>query len=193
SYIENLRQAEDLSALPVGRRVVVIGGGMTAIDIAVQIRRLGAEEVTIVYRRGPQQMKASDYECQLAQTTGVVLRHWATPARLIGENGSVRGVEFERTRAADDGSAVGTGETFTLDADMVFKAIGQKLIAADVDGVAVALRNGRIEVDEEKRTSQPGLWAGGDCVDGGLDLTVDAVEDGKIAAQSIHRQLSEGE
>ena len=71
-YIARLRQAKDLSALPVGRRVLVIGGGMTAIDIAVQSKKLGAETVTMVYRRGPEQMKASLYERELAQTSGVV-------------------------------------------------------------------------------------------------------------------------
>ena len=66
-YIADIRQAEDLSSLPVGRNVVVIGGGMTAIDIAVQKKRLGAETVTLVYRRGEDNMKASAFERELAQ------------------------------------------------------------------------------------------------------------------------------
>ena len=81
-YIAELRQAEDLSALPVGDRVLVIGGGMTAIDIAVQSKRLGAEQVTLAYRRGPEQMGASEFEQQLAQTSGVTLRHWVVPTAL---------------------------------------------------------------------------------------------------------------
>src|SRR6202042_2307950 len=89
-YIASLRQAKDLSALPVGRRVVVIGGGMTAVDAAVQSKKLGAESVTMVYRRGPEQMKASAYERELAQTSGVVIRYWARPVELEG-----RGVVFE--------------------------------------------------------------------------------------------------
>ena len=84
SYIEQLRQAQDLSALPVGRSVVVIGGGMTAIDIASQTRRLGAEDVTIVYRRGPEDMGASVKEQTWAQTSGVRIKHWARPLRLLG-------------------------------------------------------------------------------------------------------------
>ena len=77
AFIEALRQSTDLSTLPIGRRVVVIGGGMTAVDAAVQAKKLGAEEVTIVYRRGAEQMGASRYEQELALTHGVVIRHWA--------------------------------------------------------------------------------------------------------------------
>ncbi len=82
-YIAKLRQAKDLSKLPVGRRVVVVGGGMTAIDVAVQSKRLGAELVTIVYRRGQEQMKASGYEQELAQTNGVLIRTWKGRARFV--------------------------------------------------------------------------------------------------------------
>ena len=185
-YIAKLRQAEDLSSLPVGRRIVVIGGGMTAIDIAVQSKLLGAEEVTIVYRRGQDQMKASAYEQEVAQTRGVQIRHWARPARLIAEGGEVRGMAFERTRAGADGRLEGTGESFTLPADVVFKAIGQAFVA---DGLALDMEGGRLLVDHECRTSLAGVWAGGDCIAGGQDLTVAAVEDGKIAAHSIDRAL----
>src|SRR3546814_17434045 len=83
-YIAALRQAPDLKVLPVGRRVVVIGGGNTAIDIATQMRRLGAEDVTIVYRRGPQHMSATWKEREWAQTNGVRIKHWAQPRRLLG-------------------------------------------------------------------------------------------------------------
>ncbi len=192
-YIDVLRQAKDLSALPVGRRIVVIGGGMTAIDIACQSKRLGAEEVTIVYRRGEEQMGASRKERDWAQTNGVTIRHWAKPVRLIAERGAVGAVEFEHTRAATDGRLSGTGEHFTLEADMVFKAIGQALVADPiVEGgkEVLELRDGRIRVDEQRRSSLFGVWAGGDCVAGGKDLTVAAVEDGKQAALSIDASLS---
>lgn len=192
AYIADLRQADDLASLAVGRRVVVVGGGMTAVDIAVQIRRLGAEDVSIVYRRGPDQMKASDYECGLAKTSGVTIRHWAQPSRVIAEGGDLRAIEFEKTRLDGEGRLSGTGETFTIEADIVFKAVGQKLDSAGVEGETVKLRGGRLTVDEDRRTSLSGVWAGGDCVDGGLDLTVSAVQDGKIAAESIHRHLSQG-
>ncbi len=75
-FIAELRQAKDLASLPVGRKVVVIGGGMTAIDAAVQSKRLGAEEVTIAYRRGEDQMKASLYERELARNDGVLIRRF---------------------------------------------------------------------------------------------------------------------
>nr|WP_224405795.1 NAD(P)-dependent oxidoreductase [Afifella sp. IM 167] len=189
-WIAELRQTVDLSSLPVGRRVVVIGGGMTAVDAAVQSKLLGAEEVTIVYRRGPEAMKASGFEQELAQTKGVTIRHWAKPKRLIAEDGHVAGIELERTRE-EAGRLVGTGETFALAADMVFKAIGQTFVPAAIDGAAeaLAIEAGRIRVDEERRTSLAGIWAGGDCIAGGEDLTVAAVEDGKVAAESIHRAL----
>ena len=191
AWIAELRQAKDVSTLPVGRRVVVIGGGMTAIDAAVQSKLLGAEEVTIVYRRGQPDMKASLWEQELAQTRGVKIMHWAKPVRLLaGSLGVVHALAVERTRL-DDGKLVGTGEIVTLPADMVFKAIGQTFVPAPLDGAAAAIKleGGRIAVDEERRTSMPGVWAGGDCVAGGEDLTVAAAQDGKLAAESIHRAL----
>ena len=189
-YIAELRQTPDKSRLPVGRRVVVIGGGMTAVDIAVQTKRLGAEEVSMVYRRGPEQLKASGYEQELAQTSGVQIRLWSAPVRIVGEAGKVTGVEFEYQSAGNGGGSGGTGETYTLPADQVFKAIGQKFLPACIGDSGVALNGGRIAVDEERRTSVEKIWAGGDCVDGGEDLTVASVEDGKLAAESIHRSLT---
>jgi dihydropyrimidine dehydrogenase (NAD+) subunit PreT len=190
-YIETLRQAQDLAALPVGRRIVVIGGGMTAIDIACQTKRLGAEDVTIVYRRGPEQMGASDKEQDWAQVNGVRIKHWARPVRLLSEGSALTAVELEYTRLNGAGELTGTGERYTLAADMVFKAIGQALVKDPFDDSRLLLdmREGCIVVDEERRTSIPGVWAGGDCVAGGQDLTVVAVEDGKQAALSIDRYL----
>jgi dihydropyrimidine dehydrogenase (NAD+) subunit PreT len=191
-YIETLRQARDLAALPVGRHVVVIGGGMTAIDIACQTRRLGAEDVTIVYRRGQEHMSASEKEQDWAQTNGIRIKHWSRPQRLLTEKSAVTAVEFEYTRLDAGGKLVGTGERYTLAADMVFKAIGQTLVADPfIEGGKQVLltRDGRVGVDEQRRTSLPGIWAGGDCVAGGQDLTVAAVEDGKQAALSIDASL----
>ena len=182
-YIATLRQAADKASLSMGRNVVVIGGGMTAIDIAVQSKALGAEQVTIVYRRGQENMNASRYEQEFAQTRGVTMRLWSTPRKLLVDGGRVRGVEFESTRAA--------GETFVLEADVVFKAIGQKILWQSLADTAqvLELEKDRIQVDEERRTSLAGVWAGGDCVAGGADLTVSAVQDGKVAALSIDRFL----
>ncbi len=191
AYIAELRQAEDYAALPVGRRIVVIGGGMTAIDIAVQTKRLGAEDVTIVYRRGPEKMNASDYEQHIAQTSGVKIKHDAQPVRLIGENGRLQAIEFEYTRTGGDGRLESTGERFTIAADVVFKAIGQKLVPEPLgdSDAALDMVKGRVRVDDRRRSSLAGVWAGGDCIDGGDDLTVAAVEDGKIAAHSIDDAL----
>jgi dihydropyrimidine dehydrogenase (NAD+) subunit PreT len=171
-YIADLRQAKDKSQLPVGSSVVVIGGGMTAIDVAVQSKRLGAEQVHMVYRRGPEQMSASVFEQALAQTSGVTLHHHANPERIVGDD-HVTGIEFS--------------EGLTLDADVVFKAIGQKMDGGEF-GV-FETDSGRFVVDENHRTSMVNVWAGGDCVVGGDDLTVSAVQHGKIAAIDIDRQL----
>lgn len=182
-YIADLRQAPAKANLPVGRRVVVIGGGMTAIDIAVQSKALGAEQVTMVYRRGQEHMNASRYEQEFAQVRGVNVRTWAKPRKFLVDGKRVRGVEFESTRNA--------GETYVLEADVVFKAIGQKVLWQELADTAqiLELEKDRIRVDDERRTSVPGVWAGGDCIAGGQDLTVSAVQDGKLAALSIDRTL----
>lgn len=190
-FIAALRQAADKAMLPIGRRVVVIGGGNTAIDAATQSRRLGAEDVTILYRRGPAEMSATGDEQAWAQTNGVRIRHWAAPHRLIGAAGQIAGIEVMRTRLDQTGRAVPTGKTYTLAADMVLKAVGQVFVADPLrqDGtLLLATEDGRIAVDAERRTSMPMVYAGGDCVSG-VDLTVAAVQDGKVAAEAIHRAL----
>lgn len=192
SFIADLRQSENLAMLPVGRKVVVIGGGMTAIDAAVQIKLLGAEDVTLAYRRGKEAMNASEYEQDLAQTSGVKIRHFTQPVRILGNNdGRVQGIELEYT-SLEDGSLRGTGEMVTLEADMVLKAIGQTFESAPLEGgnSVPALESGRIRVDGNRATSLDGVWAGGDCIVGGDDLTVSAVEDGKVAAEAIHVTLA---
>ncbi|TIO28919.1 MAG: NAD(P)-dependent oxidoreductase [Mesorhizobium sp.] len=190
-FIAELRQASDLSSLPVGRRVVVIGGGMTAIDAAVQSKLLGAEEVTICYRRGHEHMNASGFEQDLAAANGVTIRHWLQPKRVIAENGKVSAIELEYTAMNGDKLA-GTGEMLRLNADQVFKAIGQSFVPAHLNGsvASIELDGGRIRVDAEGRTSLAKVWAGGDCIFGGDDLTVSAVAQGRDAAESIHRALT---
>lgn len=187
AYIADLRQAEDLSVLPVGKRVVVIGGGMTAIDVAVQSKLLGADEVTILYRRSQPQMNASLYEQELATSKGVVIRHNVMPVKVKTKKGRAASIVCEKT-GEKDGKLKGTGETFELLADTVFKAIGQSYV--DPTGEALKLQKGRIVVDDEKRTSLKGVWAGGDCIFGGKDLTVASVDDGRRAAESIHATLA---
>ncbi len=189
-FIAELRQTSDLASLPVGRRVVVIGGGMTAIDAAVQSKLLGAEEVTICYRRGQEHMNASEFEQDLATANGVIIRHWMQPKQVIAEGGKVRGIELEYT-AMQDGRLAATGETLALAADQVFKAIGQTFVPAALNGsgASIELEGGRIKVDAEGRTSMTKVWAGGDCIRGGEDLTVTSVAQGRDAAESIHRTL----
>ncbi|MCX8100801.1 MAG: translocation/assembly module TamB domain-containing protein [Geminicoccaceae bacterium] len=148
AYIERLRQAKDLATLPVGRRVVVIGGGNTAIDIAVQTKRLGAETVTIVYRRGPASMSATPHEQEWAKSNGVLIRHWARPVAIEGAQGHVRAVTFERTRLDGQGRLEGTGEValaglawrLRLEA-RGFQVLANELGNAVVSGTAEA--NGR--------------------------------------------------
>jgi NADPH-dependent glutamate synthase beta subunit-like oxidoreductase len=106
-------------------RVVVIGGGMTAIDAAMQAKLLGAEEVTVTYRRGQEHMNASLYEQELAQTNGIAIRHWLMPKSLEVSGGAVAAITLEKTALDASGKLAGTGETVTIQADQVFKAIGQ--------------------------------------------------------------------
>ena len=166
---------------------------MTAIDAAVQSKLLGAEEVTIVYRRGQAEMKAS----RLGAGAGADARRARScTGRSRCACSPTRSATCMRSRssgrASTSGRLVGTGEIVTLSADMVFKAIGQTFVPAPLDGAAASIRleGGRIAVDDERRTSMPGVWAGGDCVAGGEDLTVAAAQDGKLAAEIIHRALA---
>ncbi|AXI43460.1 NAD(P)-dependent oxidoreductase [Sulfitobacter sp. SK011] len=179
-FIADLRQAGDMGSVPIGRDVVVIGGGMTAVDAAVQAKLLGALNVTLVYRRGRDRMNASAFEQDLAASKGVRIVTHAVPVAVHG-NGSVREIEFEYV----DEAMKGTGQMLRLTADQVFKAIGQTL---EGDGLP-ALEGRKIKVDAVGRTSVKGIWAGGDCASGGDDLTVTAVAEGRDAALDIHKTL----
>ena len=185
-FIAELRQASDLGNLPIGRRVVVIGGGMTAVDASVQSKLLGAEEVTMVYRRGKEHMNASEFEQDLAAAKGVSIRHWLAPRRVLSEGGKVTGIELDYTELRD-GKLAMTGRTTIVPCDQVFKAIGQTL---QIGEEGLRLDGGKIAVDAEGHTSMAKVWAGGDCATGGEDLTVTAVAEGRDAAESIHRALS---
>lgn len=187
AFIEHLRSSP-LAGVAVGRRVVVIGGGNTAIDAAVQARRLGAEEVTLVYRRGEPTMSATSVEREWAQTNGVTLRLWAAPTRLEFDNGILTGITFRRTDMSSSPTE------FTLGADMVLKAIGQVLVSDPVTASEdsqdrLLIENGRLAVDDKGRTTLRGVYAGGDCTPG-EDLTVAAVRDGREAAEAIHYDLT---
>ena len=190
-FIAELRQAASPAEVAVGRKVVVIGGGMTAVDAAVQSRLLGAEDVTIVYRRGPEGMSASGYEQEWAQTHGVRIKHWGAPKEVLVVDGRVRGIRFARTRA-ESGRLVETGEHFTIEADVVLKAVGQTFAVEPLSGaqaITLALQGARLATDADGQTSHAKVWAGGDCRHGGRDLTVEAVEHGKRSAIAIDRRL----
>src|SRR5262249_30726213 len=162
-------------------------GGNTAVDIAVQTRKLGAEDVTMVYRRGADAMSATSHEQEFAQVSGVRIKYWAKPMRLVGDGGRVVSAEFEYTELDRGGRLMSTGEKFTLPADQVFKAIGQALVpdpARAGSQQLLDIEDGKIFVDADRATSLAGVWAGGDCVSG-VDLTVQAVQDGKVAAHAI--------
>ncbi|MBX2806720.1 MAG: NAD(P)-dependent oxidoreductase [Hyphomicrobiales bacterium] len=179
AWISELRQASDLSGVAVGRRVVVIGGGMTAVDAAVQVKGLGADEVTLCYRGPQERMKASEYEQELAQTRGVVIRTNMQPKNVAVEGDRVTGMAFERD-----------GETVLIPCDQIFRAIGQTLDGGVTGASGLELAGGRIKTDADGRTTMAKVWAGGDCVAAGDDLTVTAVAQGRDAAESIHGALS---
>ena len=187
-FIARLRQASDLATLPIGRRVVVIGGGMTAVDAAVQSKLLGAQDVHMVYRRGPQSMAASREEQEWAQTNGVVIHHWLAPLEITAINGHASGVRFAHQEQIN-GQLQPSGEEHFIEADMVFKAIGQRLGNPVLAQVGLDLDQDGIAAAEHGETNLSGVWAGGDCRAGGLDLTVEAVEHGKRAAYAIHAHL----
>ncbi len=194
-FIAELRQADEpsrLADLPIGRRVVVIGGGMTAVDAAVQSKLLGADEVHMVYRRGPASMGASGAEQDWARQHGVSIHHWLAPQAVLAGSGAAAGQAVAvcfASQALVGGVLTPTGRQQTLAADMVLKAIGQRLDSTPWTGSGLVLQAGRIQADDDGRTAVPGLYAGGDCRLGGRDLTVEAVQDGKRAALAIHAQL----
>lgn len=174
-WIAKMRQSEDKSDIEVGHHVVIIGGGMTAVDAAVQAKLLGAQTVTIAYRRGKEKMSASGHEQNHAASRGVHILYHATP--VSAQDGTIT---F---------SIEGADEPLTLQADQIMRAIGQKLDNAPAD---LAIEGGKIKIDENGRTSASGIWAGGDCAMGGEDLTVTAVAQGRDAAEDIHTNLMGG-
>ncbi|MGQ0559902.1 MAG: NAD(P)-dependent oxidoreductase [Sphingosinicella sp.] len=184
-FIDALRQAIDKSAIELGDDVVVIGGGNTAIDAAMQARCLGVRRVRLAYRRGPEQMSATEWERDLAEVNGVDVRYWSTPVAIEGDS-KVERVRFERTRL-EGGKLVGTGEIETVPACLVLVAIGQAMNGA-VKGIQLA--GGKIRVGDDYQTSLPGVFAGGDCIDRGEDLTVQAIEHGKRAAEAADAWLA---
>src|SRR5580765_1893790 len=195
SFIEETK-SKNLSEVQVAKRIAVIGGGNTAIDVVTAARRLGAHEVYMVYRRGPEEMSAFDYEYELAKKDTVVFWWQALPVRVIDDgHGRVAALECVRTeRGPKDARGRSSfvpvqGSEFQLQVDMVVKALGQKRKTDFLRQIAaLELKNGCVAVDAAMRTTNPKYFAGGDCVNGGGEV-VDAVAHGKKAAAGIHQAL----
>lgn len=183
-------------AMNIGRRVVVIGAGNTAIDCATIAKRLGAEQVTMVYRRTAAEMTAYPHEVDFVRKEGVEFRFLAQPARVLAENGRVAGLNclhMELGAADSSGRRVPRPvdeAEFTIATDQIVKAVGQEKPALAVR-LGLALDKGYIQVDSDFETSSPNVFAGGDCVRArNAASTVMAVQDGKLAAAAIHRRFA---
>jgi len=188
SFIYTLR-AEGYPAVPVGDKVAVIGMGMTAIDAATQARRLGASEVTLVYRRTQDEMPCTEYELDIAKLDGCQIIWLAAPKEVQGVNGKVNKLLCERMKlgapdASGRRSPEPAGQTFLMDVDMVIKAAGQEPFGTLVSNLSLENRQGRVAVADKASTNRTGIFAGGDCVNGGREV-VDAVQAGKDGAVAI--------
>ena len=183
--------------LRVGRNVIVIGAGNTAVDCATIARRLGAERVTMVYRRTDREMTCYEHEYEFARKEGIEFRFLSQPSRVMLEGGCPVGLECLRVElGAPDASGRPAptpvkGSEFVLAADQIVKAVGQdKPALAALLGLET--NKGFIAVDSTFRTSLAGIYAIGDCIrSSGAASTVMAVQDGKLAAAAIHQQLAE--
>jgi len=172
--------------VPVGDSVAVIGMGMTAIDAATQAKRLGAKDVTLVYRRTEAEMPCTEAELNIAKLDGCNIIWLAAPKEITGENGQVKTLVCEVMRLDEKRSPVGTGELITLNVDMVIKATGQ--LPYTMASPKIDNDHGRVLINEHASTSLPGVFAGGDCVNGGKEV-VDAVQAGKEGAKAILEYL----
>ncbi|HEU5235455.1 MAG TPA: NAD(P)-dependent oxidoreductase [Terriglobales bacterium] len=195
TFIEKTK-TNGLDHVQVGKRVAVIGGGNTAIDVATAARRLGAQTVYMIYRRSREEMSAFDYEYDLAMADGVTFIWQAAPVRVVPDaRGRAIGLVCIKTELGPpDQSGRRSprpipGTEFTLDVDMVVKALGQKKLELLREIPGLELDRGKVVVNRETmQTSNPKYFAGGDCVNGGAEV-VDAVAHGKRAACGIHRAL----
>ena len=201
SFIAETKLAEKdglghLRELPIGNHVAVIGAGNTAIDAATIAKRLGAERVTIVYRRSDKEMTAYDFEYNFIKNEGAEFRFLTQPVEVIGDNGKVTGLKCVKMQLGQPGAdgrrqveAVPASE-WILQCDQVIKAIGQEKPASLVMAFNLQTEKGYIKVNEHLQTSNPKVYAGGDCIRSkGEAMTVTAAEDGKIAAKSIHQMI----
>jgi len=176
-------------SVPVGDKVAVIGMGMTAIDAATQAKRLGAKEVTMIYRRTQDEMPCTEFELNIAKLDGCEIIWLASPIKVKGSWGKVKQLVCSKMKLGEPDASgrrtpVDTGETFTLDVDMVIKAAGQVPFEKLMNKVKIQNSKGKIVIDDNCSTNIKGVFAGGDAVNGGKEV-VDAVEDGKRGAVAI--------
>ncbi len=188
-FIERTK-SRPFGEVDVGRRVAVIGAGNTAVDVVTAARRLGAEAVYMVYRRGEDSMPAFAYEYELAKQDGVIFLWNTQPLAILGHEGAVTGLECARTRLEGRGRfgrvEIEPESSFVLAVDMVVKALGQQPVTEFLRAIpGIELTNGRVAVDPAThQTANPKYFAGGDCVNGGREV-VDAVAEGMAAALGI--------
>lgn len=192
SFIYSIRN-NGFDQVPVGDKVAVVGMGMTAIDAATQAKRLGAKEVTMLYRRTQQEMPCTEVELDIAKLDGCTIHWLSAPKEVLGENGQVKAIVCSKMQlgepdASGRRSPVDTGETYTLEVDMVIKAAGQMPFAELVKTYSIDNRSGKININENGQTNIAGLFAGGDAVNGGREV-VDAVQAGKDGAKGILQYL----
>ena len=187
---------ENLHAVEIGNEVVVIGAGNTAIDAATIAKRLGAERVTMIYRRSRAEMTAYDFEVKFVQNEGVDIRLTTQPIEILGEGGRVTGIRCVRTELGEpDASGRRSprpvpGSEFVIPCDQVIKDIGQEKLTQLFDAFGVATERGYVATDPDLRTSNPKVFAAGDCARlEGEALTVTAARDGKIVAKAIATQF----
>jgi dihydropyrimidine dehydrogenase (NAD+) subunit PreT len=193
SFIYELR-THDYSRIAVGDRVAVIGMGMTAIDAATQSKRLGAKEVTMIYRRTENEKPCTDVELDLAKLDGCSFIWLASPKEILGDNGKVKHLVCSKMKLGEPDASgrrapVDTGEVFTLDVDMVIKAAGQIPYRELVSAATLENKEGKIKIAKDGATNIKGVFAGGDAVNGGKEV-VDAVQAGKDAAKGILSYLN---
>ncbi len=195
-FIEQVK-TEKWADVNIGKNVAVIGAGNTSIDAVTESKRLGAEHVYIIYRRGKEDMSAYDFEYELAKNDEVIFHFKTMPKRIIGEN-FVEGIECVKVELGDRNEKgkrainVVPNSEFILPVDMVIKAVGQNInnnFVSSIDGVQI--ENGKVVVDNETyQTGNKKIFAGGDCINGGKEV-VNAAYDGKMAAQGIDKFLAQ--
>ena len=191
-FIYNIRD-HGYSKVAVGDKVAVIGMGMTAIDAATQAKRLGAKEVTMLYRRTENEKPCTQVELDIAKLDGCEITWLAAPKEILGENGKVKTLvcsvmELGEPDSSGRRSPVDTGKTFSIEVDMVIKAAGQMPFEDLVINNKLENKNGKLVVKDKAATNLTGVFAGGDAVNGGKEV-VDAVQAGKDGAKAIINYL----